>query len=145
MISTKTGLADPSIVQESIFHFAYGLEHEPQKYKQYGDLLKVIVGRLRKGKGWREVNYKSAKELSLEKFLEQKHLSRERMKKLAEEAFNLAFDNWQDSLSKAQLDELTQKRGREDITPAKVKLQSHFRENIWPGIKHEYLVESESF
>lgn len=31
-----------------------------------------------------------------------------------------------------------------DSMPAKVKLQSHFRENIWPDVKHEYLIENES-
>ena len=31
----ETRLADPQMVQESILHFAYGLEHESAKYKQY--------------------------------------------------------------------------------------------------------------
>ena len=98
---------------------------------------------LQKGGAWVEKDYQSPQEIAQKNLSEQKHLARERMKKMADEAFNLAFDTWQDSLSKAQIDELTQKRGREDITPARVKLHSHFRENIWPGMKHEYLVESE--
>lgn len=139
----ETGLADPQMVQESILHFAYGLEHESSKYKQYDDVLNVLIGRLRKGKPWFEKNYRSPQEIAQKKLLENKKLEIERKKKLEEDSYNLARSEWIQSLSKEDIEKAAPKKTNSTYTPPQeARLQLYFKENIWPTLKNEYLVES---
>ncbi len=134
-------LADPQVVQESIFHFAYGLEYETTKYKKYNDVLNVLIGRLRKGKGWIEKNYRTPKEIAQDKLNQQRKIERERLKNLKEEAYDLALQEWQDTLSPEQIEKIAPaKKSRMDITPQRVKLSLYFKENLWPAKKSDYLV-----
>lgn len=136
----EPGLADLQMVQESIMHFAYGLEHEGAKYKQYSDLLNVLIGRLRKGKPWYEQNYRSPQELAQIKFLENKKAEIERKKTLEEECFKLAFGEWREGLSTLEIEQIAPKKGGTDITPQPAKLSIYFKENVWPEKKIEYLI-----
>ena len=56
-------LNTPEIIQESINHFAYGLENN-QKVKNYPEPLNVLMGVLRKGQAWTEPNYQSPQEIA---------------------------------------------------------------------------------
>ncbi len=69
--------ADPNIVQESINHFAFGLENN-QKLKKYDDPLNVLMGVLRKGQAWFEKDYRSPKEIAQLKLIEIKKAEIER-------------------------------------------------------------------
>ncbi|MBA2649457.1 MAG: hypothetical protein H0U75_07675 [Legionella sp.] len=138
----ETGLSEFQMVQDSILHFAFGIEHEPSKYKQYDDLLNVLVGRLRKGKPWYEPNYRSPQELAQQKFMENKKNEMERKKLLQEEAYKIALAEWQQDLSQSELDKIIPtKKVSGDITPQAARLSLYFKENIWPEKKSEYLVE----
>ena len=139
----ETELAEPQIVQESILHFAYGLEHESAKYKQYDDLLNLLIGRLRKGKPWFEKNYRSPQEIAQAQILETKKNEIERKKKIEEDAFKLALSQWQEGLNKTEIDNITVRKGSGDITPHATKLSIYFRENIWPDQKKIYLIKEE--
>lgn len=136
----EPGLADLQMVQESIMHFAYGLEHEGAKYKQYSDLLNVLIGRLRKGKPWYEQNYRSPQELAQIKFLENKKAEIERKKNLEEECYKLAFGEWREGLSTSEIEQIAPKKGGTDITPQSARLSIYFKENVWPEKKIEYLI-----
>lgn len=136
----ETKLADPQIVQESILHFAYGLEHEPAKYKQYDDLLNLLIGRLRKGKPWFEKNYRSPQEIAQAQLLESKKKELERKKKIEEDAFKIALSEWQEGLSQVEITNITAKKGSGDIIPHATKLSIYFRENVWPGQKNLYMI-----
>lgn len=135
----ETKLADPQMVQESILHFAYGLEYESVKYKQYDDLLNLLIGRLRKGKPWFEKNYRSPQEIAQAQLLEAKKNELERKKKVEEDAFKLALAEWQEGLSQSEITNITAKKGAGDIIPHSTKLSIYFRENIWPEQKKTYL------
>jgi DNA-binding MarR family transcriptional regulator len=135
----ETQLADPQMVQESILHFAYGIEYESEKYKQYNDFLNVLIGRLRKGKPWFEQSYRSHQEIAQEKLLEFKKAEIERKKKLIDDAFKLAMSEWESSLTNEQKDQITRK-SPDDLTPYYAKLSAYFKNNIWPSIQGNYIV-----
>ncbi|RUR14113.1 hypothetical protein [Legionella sp. km772] len=132
------GKNDPTIVQESIYHFAYGLEYN-QKIKKYEDPLNVLMGVLRKGQSWIESDYRSSIEIAQEKLLELKRSENERKKLLMDEAFKLAFNEWKESQLEAEIERLSERK-KGDLTPPAAKLQLYFRENIWPSLKAEYVL-----
>ena len=130
----------PDIVQESINHFAYGLKYNPRS-KKYDEPLSVLIGVLRKGEAWVEVNYRSLAEITQQELIDRKKAEKERLIKLEEEAYKLAFDEWMISLKKDDIEKImlnNKKHG--DITPQKVRLNAYFRENVWENKKNEYLV-----
>jgi hypothetical protein len=139
----ETQLAEAEMVQESILHFAYGIEHESSKYKQYPDLLNLLIGRLRKGKPWFEQNYRSPQELAQAELLERKKNELERKKKIEEDIFKLALAEWQEETDPSELAAIAEKKGANDITPPLVKLSKYFRERIWPTRKKMYLIREE--
>lgn len=139
----ETKLADPQMVQESILHFAYGLEYESAKYKQYDDVLNVLIGRLRKGKPWFEKNYRSPQEIAQIQLLESKKIESDRKEKIEEDAFKLALAEWQKGLAQSEIAKITIKEGIGDITPQTSKLALYFRKTIWPMQKKEYLIMEE--
>ena len=131
-------LNEPEVIQESINHFAFGLKHNP-KIKKYNDPLNVLMGVLRKGQAWIEQKYQSPQEIAQRELLQRKKAERERVQKLEEEAYLIAFEEWKDTLSSSDMERIapTRKRGG-DIIPAKVKLSLHFKEHIWPSRKKDY-------
>ncbi len=131
---------DPEIVQESINHFAFGMEHNP-KFKKYEDPLNVLMGVLRKRQGWFEKNYRSPTEIAQQNLLEAKKAEMERRQQLEEEAYKLAFSNWQQNLSHEELEKIAPaKKTAGQIMPQSAKLSIFFKENIWEEIKNEYLI-----
>ncbi len=135
-------LNTPEITQESINHFAYGLENN-QKVRKYSEPLNVLMGVLRKGQAWVEPNYQSPQEIAQRQLIERKKAERDRLKKLEEDAYRLALEEWQETLTTQQLEEIAPPRkGRGDLMPQHVKVSMYFRENVWPDLKKNYLVES---
>lgn len=131
---------EPSLVQESINHFAFGLEHN-QKLQKYDDPLNVLMGVLRKGQGWLEKDYRSPKELAQRQLYEMKKAEIERKRAMEEEAYKLAFIEWQQNLSSEEVEKIApSKRKTGDITPQSAKLSLYFKEHIWPEMRVEYLV-----
>ena len=130
----------PEIIQESINHFAYGLENNP-KIRQYPEPLNVLMGVLRKGQAWVEPKYQSPQEIAQRELIERKKAERERLKQLEEDAYKLALEEWQETLTAEQLEEIAPpKKGRGDFMPQHVKLSVYFRENIWSDKKKDYFV-----
>lgn len=131
---------EPEAVQESINHFAFGLDNNP-KVREYQNPLNVLMGVLRKGQSWIEPNYKSAKEIAQEALLEQKRAERERLEKLKEEAYKLALEEWRAGLNEDEIEKIApeKKKSAPDYSPQVVRLSAHFREHVWPDVKGEYL------
>ena len=140
-IKQLIGIADPTIVQESILHFAYGLQHN-QKMKKYNDPLNVLMGVLRKGQAWFEKDYRSLSEIAQQQFLERKKEEFNRKKVLMDDTFKLALEEWKLDLTKEDMDSIYQTKNEgTDFTPKAVKLSIYFKENMWPNIKSSYLME----
>ncbi|HHF7375595.1 hypothetical protein [Legionella bozemanae] len=130
---------EPDVVQESINHFAYGLDNNP-KYKKYEDPLTVLMGVLRKGQGWFEKDYRSPKEIAMQQLLEMRKAQTERQKQLEEETFKWALNNWHENLSSDEIEKIApNNRKNGDITPQSAKLSLHFKENVWPKLKKELI------
>jgi len=137
-IKQMIGKNEPAVVQESIYHFAFGLEHN-QKFKKYEEPLNVLMGVLRKGQGWVEADFRSASEIAQEKFLESKKAENARKKALEEEAFKLALSEWEEEISQEEHKKLTEKKNG-DLTPPTAMLSKYFRDNIWPTKRGEYFL-----
>ena len=128
------------VIQESIHHFAYGLQYNP-KVKKYDNPMAVLISVLKRGEAWIEPDYRSPQEMAQEKLLASKKAEKQRLKDLEEQAYKIAFDDWQHTLSTEQLEKImpTQK-GSKDFTPRSVKLSRYFKDHIWPSKKADYLV-----
>lgn len=136
-------LTTPEAVQESIYHFAYGLEHNP-KFKKYTEPLNVFMGVVRKGQMWIEQNYVSPQEMAQKQLLEKKKAERERLKILADEAFELAREEWLDGLDETEKENIAPAERKRGEAPQSVKLSLHFKESVWPVVKSNYLIEKSS-
>ena len=133
-------LNTPEIIQESINHFAFGLESNP-KLKKYSEPLNVLMGVLRKSQAWIEQNYVSPQEIAQRQLLENKKTEMERIKQLEKEAYNLALEEWLKAAPKDQLEKIApSKTNKNEITPQRVRLSLYFKENVWPEKMSDYLV-----
>jgi len=132
----------PDIVQESINHFAYGIKYNP-KAKKYDEPLSVLMGVLRKGEAWVEVNYKSPVEIAQQELIERKQAEKERLEKLEETAYKLALDEWTMTLTKEDIEKIVSKNKKAgNIMPQQVKLSIYFKEHVWTERKTDYIVTS---
>jgi predicted DNA-binding transcriptional regulator len=138
LLQIKTKV-NPELVQESINHFAYALNHNPRVTK-YEKPLAAFIAVLKRGEPWIEPEYRSAQEIALEKLVAQKKAERRRLQQLEEESYKLAFEEWKEFLSHEELEEIAPTKGvKSDFMPQNVKLNIFFQENIWPQKKKEYL------
>lgn len=129
----------PEIVQESINHFSYALKYN-QKTKEYTNPISAFISVLKRGEAWVEPNYKSPQEIAQQKFIELKKAEIERAKKLEEDLFEIALEEWQQTLSEEEIQSLApDNRKKGDPTPPRIKLSAYFRKNIWPSKKQSYL------
>lgn len=91
-------LNSPDIIQESINHFAFGLENN-EKFKAYKEPLNVLMGVLRKGGAWIEPNYESPKQKALRDFVEQKKKEKENYDAIIQALAEIEFPSWKKTLS----------------------------------------------
>jgi predicted transcriptional regulator len=123
----------PEIVQHSINHFAYALNHNP-KAKEYKNPLAMFIAVLKRGDVWIEGAYRSPEELAMEKILESKKQEIERQKQMEEECFTIASREWAATLTDEQRAEIAPK-GTKDLSPEPVKLSVYFRKHHWPEVR----------
>ena len=97
----STNVCDPNVVQESIYHFAFGLEEG--RHKSYDNPLKVFIGRLRKGNAWFELNYESPKEKALRELFERKKTEKEKRDSMIKEIVDIEFPEWRKKLTQDEV------------------------------------------
>lgn len=133
----------PEIVQESINHFAYGLKYNKKEFKTKP--LNVLMGVLRKGEAWVEDSYRSSQEIAQEQLLSQRKAEKERIKKLHDEVYQLAFEDWLETLTDENKEKIAplKENGRKIITPQIVRLSQHYKEHLWETQKQNYLITEE--
>ena len=100
----SANILDATVVQESIHHFAFGLEEG--RHKQYSDPLKVFIGRVRKGSAWIESNYESPKDRALKALYERKKAEKEKRDAMINEFIEIDFPEWRKKLSKEEIKEI---------------------------------------
>jgi DNA-binding transcriptional regulator GbsR (MarR family) len=129
----ETNLTNPEIIQESINHFAYGLENnEKTKAYKIKDPLNIFMGVLRKGQSWHEANYISPKELALKKIVEEKKKEKERYDLMIKELMDIEFPVWRNKISPNQIKLIVPEETlRINLAPAITAcLRTHYLEKI---------------
>lgn len=132
----------PEIVQESIFHFAFALEHK-EKIKAYSEPLNVLMGVLRKGQIWHEADYISPQELSLQTFLDDKRKRKEKMDAMIKELVDLEFPEWRKQLTEDDVKQIVPAHTlKANVTTAiQAALRSYFMEKIlFPRLEKDGLI-----
>ena len=71
----------------------------------------------------------------MEQLIESKKRSVERKRKLEEEIYSMALDEWVESLTQEEIGLIAKRKNDADITPQRSKLSLHFKEKIWPKQK----------
>ena len=100
----ETHLTTPELIQESINHFAYGLENnEKTKAYKMKDPLNIFMGVLRKGQSWHEANYISPKDLALKNMVEGKKKEKERYDLMIKELMDIEFPTWRNKITPSQM------------------------------------------
>ena len=136
----KQNLIAPEVVQESIHAFAFDLTKNDKAKSLKKMPLDFFMGILRNGDLYSPPpNYKSPKELALEAFIEKQN----HIKKLEEEAMNIAFQNWVSKLTPDEknriIPEETKKMGVSGLMNQAIR--SHFKENVWSSIREEIMLQ----
>jgi hypothetical protein len=132
----------PDVVQASIDHFAFGLEHS-EKTKSYPAPLNVIMGVLRKGGCWVEPDYESEQERALKALVEGKKKEKERQQQLIKELVEMEYPDWVKKLTEDEKQKIVpeniSKLGLE--SPVTAALRSYFVEQVlMPRFKKEKLL-----
>ncbi len=136
-------ITNPETVQDSINHFAFVLENKPEKLKKYDDKLATFMSVLHKGGAWVDKDYRLPQEIAQRELIERKKAERERLKQLEEEAYKIALEEWQDTLSKDQIESIAPSKKSKNgfiIPPQSVRLSLYFKEKVWPEKKADYIV-----
>ena len=133
----------PEIIQKSIYHFAYGLEHNEKTKKYKDNALSVFMGVLRKGQAWTETNYKSPQQLALEKLIEDKKKETEQCNQKLDELTELEFPAWKQELTEQKIKEIVPETFRLTRVPQDVVeyLKKYFKETVLtPRLKKEEIL-----
>ena len=128
----------PDLVQESINHYSWALDNDPERMKRYApkqNQLKGLMGCLKKGNPWTEGEYIDPIEEAMQKSIEAKKKRIERLKAQKEEMFNLEYEEWEMSLSVEEKTALKKKLNIVTMRGGgyKAQMRTHFRDNIYKG------------
>jgi DNA-binding MarR family transcriptional regulator len=141
----ETNLCDPNVVQESIYHFAFGLEEG--KYKSYDNPLKVFIGRLRKGSAWFESSYEPPKEKALRELFERKKAEKEKRDALIKEIVDMDFPDWRKKLTEIEISQIVPPDIlKTNLTPAiTASLRTHYIESVvMPRLRKDQILDNDT-
>ena len=123
--------------QDSINHYAWALHNRAEEMAKYApekNRFKGLFGVLRKGNAWVEDGYIDPVDEAINKSLEAKRKQLEKIKKQKEEAFNLDFEIWKESLEDSEWEKVKAKikkeTGRESGGMFDASLKTYFRKSI---------------
>lgn len=138
----KQGDLDPQMVQDSIEHFAFDLEHNGKAKEIKTNPLSYFMGIVRRvGVYNAPENYESPKAKALRMYLEKKKTEQKQRAAIEKEFLNNAFQEWQDGISEEEKNKIIP----EDVKRMNIKapriaaLRSYFEKIIWQVKKDEIL------
>jgi hypothetical protein len=146
----KLNCTTPEILQESIYHLAFGLKNVKDTQK-YENPINIFMGVLKKGDNWHEEKYIDPKDAALKKIIEQRKKRLEDRLKRINELKELEFNAWFEELTEKEilktLEEIeggqggilydSYKKGKKITAMTKAQLKNYFEESIWPSIKEK--------
>jgi hypothetical protein len=130
----QNGELSPEIIQDSINAFAFDLKHNGMQDKIKSNPLNFFMGILRNNQPYAAPsNYQDPKMMAMKAYLEQKKVMRDEKKRMEEEMFQLAFEDWSDELDDAQCEAIIPEARYREYPMKEGFLKEHFRKEIWPS------------
>ncbi|MCF6768526.1 hypothetical protein L3V86_09155, partial [Thiotrichales bacterium 19S11-10] len=130
---------DPEQIQESIYHYAYSIEHHPEKIEKYKNskagILSGLLGMLRKGLVWSDDSYRSPEEMAMDLKLKIEKEKLDRLKAKKEEILNVQYEYWLESLDADELKRVQKEirgktSGKTSGSMYEAALKAYFKSNI---------------
>ncbi|OAJ33826.1 hypothetical protein A0O36_01964 [Piscirickettsiaceae bacterium NZ-RLO1] len=123
-------------VQDSIYHFSWGLRHNPKTQKYKDSAIAVLIGCLIKGTLWIEVTYKSRDEVMMEQEISDAKDIAKRNDDFQKNKFNQSFERWRINLSEDDIKKYTSDSLPKDksviIKPMIIgALRDYYKKNLW--------------
>ena len=143
---SKLEALDPSIVQDSIYHFAFDLKHNNKALSIKGDPLNYFMGIVSKrGAYTAPSNYIDPILEVMNSYHKTKEQSEKQKAEVEHKVQEIEFKNWHDNLSDGEIGELLPEEIRNSTSPnASFKqtlktqfLKKYYRETLWPLRRRE--------
>lgn len=142
---------EPSIVQDSIYHFAFDLKHNNKASSIKGDPLNYFMGIVSKrGAYTAPSNYIDPVLEVMNAYHKTKEQSEKQKAEVEQKVQEIEFKTWHDNLSDDEIlallpEEILNAAG----VPASVKqtlkinhLKKHYRETLWPELRRELCIST---
>ena len=143
---SKLESLEPSIVQDSIYHFAFDLKHNNKAPSIKGDPLNYFMGIVSKrGAYTAPSNYIDPILEVMNSYHKTKEQSEKQKAEVEQKVQEIEFKNWHDNLSDSEIGELLPEEIRNSTSPnASFKqtlktqfLKKYYRETLWPLRRRE--------
>lgn len=130
----------PHVVQDSIYAFAFDLQHNNKKDALRTNPVNYFMGVLRNGKPYAPPgNYESPQDLAMRLYVERQRENEKKRQDLEKEAYELAFKEWLAELTEQERNQLLPHTIR-NLKSDQAKLatwRQHFSEEIWAKKRDE--------
>jgi len=143
---SKLESLEPSIVQDSIYHFAFDLKHNNKAPSIKGDPLNYFMGIVSKrGASTAPSNYIDPVLEVLNSYHKTKEQSEKQKVEIEQKVQEIEFKNWHDNLSDSEIGELIPDEIHNGfgVTPTLKQtlktqfLKKYYRETLWPERRRE--------
>ena len=138
----RTGGYDPKIIEDSIRHFCFDLEHNKKAKSIKTNPLSYFMAILKRvGVYAAPDNYESPRDRALRLYVEKEKIVQEKKAAIEKECFNLEFEKWLGQLSENEKSEIIPSETKKTnlAAPKMAALRVHFEKFFWQSIKNEIL------
>ncbi len=138
----KSNKLPPAIVQDSIYAFAFDLEHNGKAKSIKVNPINFFMGILRSGQPYAAPgNYESPSDRSMRLYLEKKRADEQRKAAMEAELLETEFNEWSSSLTPEEKEQLLPLHilNQKHMSPKIAHLRTYYRDNVWPEKKNEIM------
>ena len=138
----QRGTLEPEVVQDSLYHFAFDLQHNKKREAIKGDPLNYLMGVLAKRPYTAPANYVNPNVEAFKRYAEEKARQDEQLQALEANVQNSEFQSWYEHLPQEELDALCSAMGEQSALPDALQktirmrhLRKHFNDFVWPEVR----------
>ncbi len=138
----QRGTLEPTVVQDSLYHFAFDLRHNKKREAIKGDPLNYLMGVLAKRPYTAPANYVDPNVEAFRRYSEDKAKQDEQLKALEANVQHSEFQSWYEHLPQSELDALCATMGEQSGLPEGLRdtirmrhLREHFNDCVWPEVR----------